>query len=305
VPFSAEKGGHLLVASTPNCCARFYRRAVVPLFLAGTFTMPIRYKPQLNHIVFDWFYQSNIFLKDLSAREITVLKKSGFFKEYGPPGDPNYTGHAEGFALLKTLSGIMASTIAIRMDAGFKSPLQLIATLQAIEKDPSLALTHWIEPEARDLLWSCYQRAEEPHGKFWFDAERMENTPGLEQIRSAASAAIAKLKLEVSVGRRPDKAIEYLARKSREVFLRYNDAITRHSVRSRRDGEDIQIEGGPFVEFIEELLAAINRFFETVPGAKPISAGAIAEHIRHRGAGSPQNSGSVPQSPHIYHRELC
>jgi hypothetical protein len=136
----------------------------------------------------------------------------------------------------------------------------------------------------------------------------LENTLDLEQIRSAASTAIAKLKLEASVGRRPDKAVEHLALKLKEIFLRYNDTITRHSAKSSRNGSYIQIEAGPFVEFVEEVLAPLNRFFETLPVAKSISAGAIAEYIRDRVGRSPQNTdhqGSVPQSPHIYHRELC
>jgi hypothetical protein len=216
--------------------------------------------------------------------------------------------------LLKTISGILAVAAAIRMDAGFKSPLQLIATLLAIEKDPPLALNHWIEPEARDMLWSCYQRAEEAPGKYWFDIERLENTPDPEpqQIISAALRAVTKLKCEVSRGRRPDKALEYLALKLKEIFLRYNDSITRHSVESSNgDGNFFQIEGGPFVAFLEEVLAPLNSFLKSLPqdcGAKPISAGAIVDYIRvrrHSSPEDPQQLGSVPHSPHIYHRELC
>ncbi len=45
--------------------------------------MPTKYKPQLDHIGFDWFNQSNQFHEDLLAIETEILEKLGFYKEYG------------------------------------------------------------------------------------------------------------------------------------------------------------------------------------------------------------------------------
>jgi hypothetical protein len=278
--------------------------------------MPKRYKAQLNHIGFDWFYQSNRILDALLAREIRVLSKLGFYKEYGDLDDPTFTGHCESIALMEAISGILSVAASIVMDAGFKAPNQIIATLVAVVMDPSLILTHTLEPEAFGMIARCYQRADEPAGTFWFDIERLANSPvpDLEQVRAAAFRAIALLRDQASPGRRPDKAIEYLALKLKEIFLRYNDTITRHSVLSRRDGKDIQIERGPFVKFLEEVLAPLNSFLKSLPkdyGAKPISAGAIAEYIRGRGdKQSPQSTATallerMPHSAHIFHREVC
>jgi hypothetical protein len=272
--------------------------------------MPKRFKPQLNHIGFDWFYQSNKFLQDLLAREVVLLRKLGFYREFGDLDDPTFTGHCEAVALMEAISGILSVAATIKMDAGYKAPYQIIATLLAVEKNPLVILTHTLEPEALGILARCYQRAEEPPGTFWFDIDRLANTPvpDLEQVRSAASKAIASLKVHASPGRPPDRMIEYLALNFQEIFLRFNDTITRHSVESSRDSKPVQLEAGPFVAFLEEVLAPLNRFFDTLPteySAKPTSAGTIAEYVRvRRDKPTRQNKSSMPYSPHKFNREL-
>jgi hypothetical protein len=286
--------------------------------------MATRYKPQLNHIGFDWFYQSNRFLHELLAHEATILAKLGFYEEYGSLGDPTFSGHVESINLMNEISGILSVAATIRMDAGFKAPHQIIATLRAIEKDPSLIFTHSIEPEALGMLAQCYQRAEEAPGTFWFDIDRPENAPFPDpnRVRAAASKAIASLKLEASPGRRPDRVMEFLALRFREIFLRFNHRITRHSVESRRETKvagkretkEVQLEAGPFIEFLKLVLEPLNRFFLSLPkdyGAKSIPAGAVAEVLRDRR--SPQRKQEIglqgsltrlPDYPHKFHREL-
>jgi hypothetical protein len=73
-------------------------------------------------------------------------------------------------------------------------------------------------------------------------------------------------------------AVKLLALRFRAIFLRFNQTITRHSVESSRKGKIIQVEAGPFVEFLDEVLAPLNRFFSELSseyGAKPISAGYV------------------------------
>jgi hypothetical protein len=160
-------------------------------------------------------------------------------------------------------------------------------------------------------LGSWYQRAGERRGTYWFDVDRLADAPfpEPEQVRTAASNAIAALKAESSPGRRPDKVIEFLADKFREIFLRFNKVIFRHSVLNSRDGRELQVEGGPFVEFLEEALRPLNRYFDDLE-ERQVSAGAIAEFLRDRRRQREQDVprqtslGQMPDSPNKFHREF-
>jgi hypothetical protein len=68
---------------------------------------------------------------------------------------------------------VIAATI--RLDAGYKAPTKLLATLTAIRENPKLVLSDTIEPEARGVLAAAYQRANEPAGTFWFDIDVESN----------------------------------------------------------------------------------------------------------------------------------
>ena len=238
--------------------------------------MPTKYKPQLDHVGFDWVNQSNQFHEYLLARETEILEKSGFYKEYGVSNQ-----RLESRELIRELSGVISLAAAIRMDAGFKAPNKLISTLEAVEKDPSLILTRQLESEALGMLASHYQRADERPGTFWWDVDRQENAPlpDPERVRQAASSAIVALKSEAGPGRPPDEVTKFVAVKAREIYLRYNDSVTRHSIASFTRGKDSQVEAGPFVEFLELLLAPLNRFFASLPKhyyATPVSPASVA-----------------------------
>jgi hypothetical protein len=63
------------------------------------------------------------------------------------------------------------------------------------------------------------------------------------------------------------------------MFLQYNDAITRHSVVSWRNGRVTQVEAGPFLEFLELMIAPLNRFFCSLRknySAAPVSCASVA-----------------------------
>jgi hypothetical protein len=236
--------------------------------------MPTKYKPQLDHVGFDW--KSDQFHKYLLSKETLILEKLGFYKEYGHPG-PGIV-HSEGREHIRGLSGLLSSAAAIKMDAGFKAVNKLISTLEAVAKDPSLILTHDLEPEALGMLGLHYQRVDEPPGTFWFDVDRQVNDPRPEPARvsRAASMAMLSLKSEAKSGRPAEKVIEFLAVNLRTIFLRFNDSVTRHSVAS---GAVSQKEAGPFFEFLELVLAPLNRFFVSLPkhyGAAPVSAAYVA-----------------------------
>lgn len=289
--------------------------------------MSTRYKAQLNHIGFDWFFQSNRFLIELLAKETPILERLGFYKEFGTLDDPTYSGGVESSNLMKEMSGILSVAATIQMDAGFKASHQLIATLSAIKRNPSLIVTHSIEPEALGSLGHHYQRAEETPGTFWFDIDRSEDAPWPDpiRVRAAASNAIASLMVEASPGRRPDRAMEFLAVRFREIFLRFNDRITRHSILSRRETRmksaggipetrELQLEGGPFIAFLELVLEPLNRFLLSLPkgyGARCNSARAVAEILRdrrgqrlHRDVKQNGSLSRLPNYSHKFHREL-
>lgn len=241
--------------------------------------MPTKYKPQLDHVGFDWFNQSNQFHQDLLAVEPEILEKLGFYKAYDCL-DPDIA-HTEARELINQLSGVISLAAAIRMDGGFKAPNKLIATLEAVEKNPSLIFTHALEPEALCTLALHYQRADERPGTWWWDVDRQENAPlpEPERVRQAASSAIVALKSEAGPGRPQDKVTECLAVKTREIYLRYNISVTRHSELSSTDGMLCQVEAGPFFDFLERLLAPLNRFFASLPKhyyATPISPAYVA-----------------------------
>jgi hypothetical protein len=167
------------------------------------------------------------------------------------------------------------------MDAGFKAPNKLISTLEAARKDPSVILTRQLEPEALCRLASHYQRANERPGTFWWDVDRQENAPlpEPEHVRQAALSAIVELKSEGGPGRPRDVVTEVVAVRTREIYLRYNVSVTRHSIASSRRGKDSQVEAGPFVEFLELLLTPLNRYFAGLPKhycATPVSSASVA-----------------------------
>ena len=106
----------------------------------GRTVMPTIHKPQLDHASFPWHEQSSRFHKELEAQRFQILKRSGFNKEF-PPDAPSNNAEKEGNETIRELAGILSLAAAIKVDAGYKAANKLIATLKAIEKDPSLVLT--------------------------------------------------------------------------------------------------------------------------------------------------------------------
>src|SRR5262245_24734805 len=123
--------------------------------------MPSRRKPQLNHKGVECAKISDQLHRELLAKERDILRLVGFYKEYGEPSDTAYTGKREAAELISEITGLLATALTIRLDAGYKAPSKVIATLKAIIKDPKLALSDATEPEARGTLAAAYQRDNE------------------------------------------------------------------------------------------------------------------------------------------------
>src|SRR5215510_10242296 len=118
--------------------------------------MPSRRKPQLNHKSVGYAEVSDWLHGELRARESNILRLVGFFKEFGDPKDSAYTGKTAAAELISELTGLLATALMIRLDAGYKAPSKVIATLKAIIKSPKLALSDATEPEARGALAATY-----------------------------------------------------------------------------------------------------------------------------------------------------
>jgi hypothetical protein len=85
------------------------------------------------------------------------------------------------------------------------------------------------------------------------------------------------LQAGVKKGRPKKLPLDILGEKLCDLFLRYNEVATRHSIAS--DGEVAQMEAGPYFEFCKTVIAPLNEFFASLPqsyDAKPISAAQVA-----------------------------
>lgn len=231
--------------------------------------MPTRRKPQLNHKSMEYSEIFERFHRELLANENVILELVGFVKEYGDPSNPTWRQAVA--ELISEIAGLLATALMIRLDAGYKAPRKVIATLEAIIENPKLALCDRTEPEARGALAAAYQRSSEPPETYWFDIYGESGfEPDENQIRIAAKRAIALLRAEASRGRPVAYDVQYLAARLRAIFLRFNDKIARKSVRkpvpSHGGGDHHQQhEDGAFAAFVEEALEPLRNFYASLP----------------------------------------
>jgi hypothetical protein len=234
--------------------------------------MPTRRKPQLTHQSVAHAELSKRIHQELCAKEVAVLERLGFYRKFGKPGDPSYTGKDEATEVLREITGVLVTAATIWVDAGYKAPSQLIATLNAVREMPTLILCDTLEPEARGALGAAYQRKDEPPGTFWFDIDGYGVGPDDKRVRAAAERAIVKLQQEAAPGRRTALDVQYLTTRLREIFLRFNPTITRKSVvSSHGHGKLFQQEDGPFFLFVEGVLVPLNRYFGSLPSSTGLS----------------------------------
>jgi len=244
--------------------------------------MPTRRKPLLTHLSVKFDELFKIFHEELCANERVILDRLGFYREFGYPSTETYTGSSESVELLRELAGILTRAEVIHVDAGFKAAHKVIATLEAIVDHPDLFFVETTEPEARGVTAAAYQRADEPPGAFWTDLETGgANELIRERIKAAAENGIRTLQSEARSGRPVAWDIQFLTGRLREIFLRFNDRITRKSIQSSRGhGDYFQKEEGHFFLFLEAVLAPLNKFLAGLPAASNVSVKALsAEYI--------------------------
>ena len=235
--------------------------------------MPTKYKAQLDHVGFDWTNDMELIRQGLSARKDLISATVGF------GGDD-----AALSLFIEDICGALCWAAAIQMDGGFKAANKIIATLEAVEKDPSIINAGNVEPEALGMIASQYQLADEKPGTYWYDVYQDDGVLhelDLQQVGRAALRANVLMQTGVTKGRPKKIILNILGEKLRDLFLRYNDDATRHSIAS--DGEVAQIEAGPYFEFCKTVIAALNEFFAKLPSfyeAKPISAAQVARTRR-------------------------
>jgi hypothetical protein len=172
--------------------------------------------------------------------------------------------------VLRRIDGVLSLAAAVRIDADALPANRLIATLRAVQKKPSLARSNTIESEAFSVLQQQYQRNDELPGAHWADFEfpELKNRISLRAIDKAATLAITSLKHEVRAGRPPDSLLADVGGRLAELYLHYNDSIGRISRASSRLGKATQVEDGPFLRFVEVVLAPLNKYLSSHP-AKP------------------------------------
>jgi hypothetical protein len=231
--------------------------------------MPTKYKAQLDHVGFDWTKDKDFILQSLMARKGLILAKAAF------KGD-----HAAAISFIGDICGILSWAAAVQMDGGFKAANKIISTLEAVEKDPSIINTGNIEPEALGMIASQYQLADETPGTYGHDLYQdtvAQLKLELQQVSLASLLAILQLQAEGKKGRPKKRALDILGEKLCDLFLRYNDVATRHSIAS--NGEVAQTEAGPYFDFCKTVIAPLNQFLAGLPqsyGARPVSAAQVA-----------------------------
>lgn len=245
--------------------------------------MPKRYAPSLDHVGFDWAKDIEVIRSKLIARSDCILAALGFVE----PDGCIAVADASGAVLLKTardslfddIAGILSWAAAVKMDAGFKAAGKIIATVDAVEKDPSIIVTHSVEPEALGVIARNYQRANEPPGTHSYDIYQDENAVeiDIQQVCYAARRASLQLRAESRRGRPNESGLKILAG-LREIFERYNASSGRHSVLTWADGKCKQEEAGPYLTFLKGVIAPLNEFLASLPTHQrvaPISAARI------------------------------
>jgi hypothetical protein len=244
--------------------------------------VPTVHKAELDHVGFKWHEDSNRFHEALLNQAAAICNAAGLRREPNEPGQHTGEGlNEQESELIHRCAGAISRAAAIQVDAGYKAANKLVATLEKIEKDPSLILKRDIEPEALGILAVSYQRNNESPGTFWFDVHEVEGVPKAdpEKIRVAASRAIELLKAEASKGRPKNIAIEWLASSLLEIYSGFNDKAGRRSVLSWKDDNYFQIEDSRFVRFLELVIAPLNQFYADRPvnsRPKPVSATQLA-----------------------------
>jgi hypothetical protein len=143
----------------------------------------------------------------------------GFFEWY-QDSNPK-TLETEAREIIREMSGILSQAAAIKMDAGFKAPNKVIATLEAVKRDPSLIMTRTLEPEALGMLAFHYQRDNETAGTYWWDLEQQGYgpVPESDRVRVAASMQFLRCRQKLNEAVRLTKSRNLLRYERARCFF--------------------------------------------------------------------------------------
>jgi hypothetical protein len=230
-------------------------------------TMPTLYKPILTEGESVWSTPAKAISDHVFENRCYILERLNFHEEHGRLGEADgkfdqQIKRSED-EVLAEISGILAFAAA---RAAEPKTGVIIASLEWIEKHPSAAQGHALPGFAEWLLAPHYQRGDEDAGTYFPDVigfvpndfHDAIQIPGEQNIVNAASAAINSLNRGRRAGRPSSEANRIVAEGLRDIFLRYNDKITRRSETSWRDEEFIQVEAGPFFDFVSAAIAPLQ-----------------------------------------------
>lgn len=247
--------------------------------------MPTLYKPILTECESVWSTPAKAIADQVFANRDVILERLNFHEEHGRLGGAGgkfdeQIKRAQD-EVLAEISGVLALAAA---QAAEPQTGVIIATLEWIKKHPSAAQDYALPGFAEWLLAPHYQRADEDAGTFFPDVmgfvpNNFHGTiqiPGDDSIVEAASAAIDDLMPGRRAGRPSSEANGIVAEGLRGIFLRYNDKITRRSETSWRDGDFIQVEAGPFFDFVSAAIVPLRNLWR--------ERGVTAESIVRRAA---------------------
>jgi len=239
--------------------------------------MPTKYKAQIDHVGFDWGQQPDLFERALERSKLELLEALNFYDENYAPFYAEQGREAEIEDVLRKLGGILSHAAAVRFDGGYKATNKVVATIEAVAKNPSLLTKGTIEPEALGEIAQFYRRGDEPAGTYGmvdlYEPEIAGVVVSPENVRAAANAAIAKLQGNSRAGNIEDVVVPLLAMKLRSLYLRYNDTCTRISILIELDGQ--QEESGKFFAFLKIVIEPLNRYLSKYR-LKPVSVAAVA-----------------------------
>ncbi len=190
--------------------------------------MPTLYKPILTEADSIWSTPAEAISDWVSANRDVILARLNFDEEHGRLGEADgkfdeQIKRAQD-EVLGEISGVLALGAA---QAAEPKTGVTIATLERIKKHPSAAQDYTLPGFAEWLL-------------------------------ASHSAAIDDLSQGRRAGRPSSEATRIVGEGLRGIYLRYNDKITRRSETSCRHGDYIQVEAGPFFDFVSAAIVPLQ-----------------------------------------------
>jgi hypothetical protein len=251
--------------------------------------MSTKYKPIINEPESVWSAPAKALLGNALEQRGNILETLNFYEEHGHLGgmDGKFDDRITCAAgeLLAELAGILTLALARAAEA----PTGVaIATLEWVKKNPSAAQGYTLPGFAEGLLAAHYQRNDEDKATYYpdimgFVPNGFHDTiqiPAEESIINAASAAIDALSSVRRAGRPSSEATRILGEGLREMFLRFNTKITRRSETSSRHGELVQVEAGPFFDFVSAAIVPLQDLLRE-RGLPPVTAESIVRLGRY------------------------